>query len=114
LDKIRILSKGKNPNDQSSDDSTSTSSIGEKDVDENSKKYLTMASINIFCRTLIILINKFTSQENITQKSIIEFSELVSSDTCSGKKRKNLFGGLFALNVLKCNGFHLTREGVVI
>jgi hypothetical protein len=47
-------------------------------------------------------------------KSIIEFSELVSSDTCSGKKRKNLFGGLFALNVLKCNGFHLTREGVVI
>ena len=73
IEKIRILSKGKNPND-SSDDSTSTSSIGENEVDENSKKYLTMSSINKFCRTLIILLNKFISQENITQKSIIDFS----------------------------------------
>ena len=65
LKKIRILSKGRNPND-SFDDSTSTSSIGDKEVDENSKKYLTMSSINKFCRTLIILINKFKAQTYIT------------------------------------------------
>ena len=88
-DKIKILSKGKNPNDQSSDDSTSTSSIGEKDVDENSKKYLTMASINKFCRTIIILINKFKSQENITQKSIIEFSfELLFEEYLSSSNQE--------------------------
>ena len=73
LEKIIILSKGRNPND-SSDDSTSSSFIGEKVVDENSKKYLTMSSINKLCRTIIILFNKFKSQENITQKSIIDFS----------------------------------------
>jgi len=73
LKKIRILSKGKNPND-SLDDSTSICSIREKEVDENSKKYLTMSSINKFCRTLIILINKFKQQENISLESIIDFS----------------------------------------
>jgi len=76
FDKIIILSKGKNPNEQSADDSTSTSanSVNEKEVDENSKKYLTMSSITKFCRTLVILLNKFKSQNNITEKSIIDFS----------------------------------------
>ena len=73
LKKIRILSKGKNPNEYA-DDSTSASSFSEKEVDENSKKYLTMSSINKFCRTIIILINKFKSQNNISLESIIDFS----------------------------------------
>ena len=48
-----------------------------------------MASINKFCRTLIILINKLKSQENITQKSIIEFSfELLFEEYLSSSNRE--------------------------
>ena len=48
-----------------------------------------MASINKFCRTLIILINKFTSQENITEKSIIEFSfELLFEEYLSSSNQE--------------------------
>ena len=46
----------------------------DKEVDENSKKYFTMSSINKFCRTIMILKNKFKKIEKITQKSIINFS----------------------------------------
>ena len=85
LKKIRILSLGKNPN-ESFDDSTSASSVGEKDVDENSKKYLTMSSINKFCRTLIILLNKFKAQTYISFESIIDFSfELLFEEHLSNK-----------------------------
>jgi len=88
LQKIRILSRGKNPN-ESFDDSTSTSSLGDKEIDENSKKYLTMSSINKFCRTLVILINKFKSQKNITLESIIDFSfELLFEEHLSNKNEK--------------------------
>ena len=88
LQKIRILSRGKNPN-ESFDDSTSASSLGDKEIDENSKKYLTMSSINKFCRTLVILINKFKSQKNITLESIIDFSfELLFEEHLSNKNEK--------------------------
>ena len=60
ISKIRTLSKERNPN-ETLDDSTSVSSLGEREVDEISKKYLTMTSINKFCRTIIILINPLTS-----------------------------------------------------
>ena len=63
-----MLSGGKNPNELS-DDSTI-----EKEIDENSKKYLTMSSITKFCRTFIILKNKFKSQNNISEKFIVDFS----------------------------------------
>ena len=85
LDKIRILSSGRNPN-ESYDDSTSASSVNDKEVDENSKKYLTMSSINKFCRTLVILINKFKSQAQISIESIIDFSfELLFEEHLSNK-----------------------------
>ena len=48
LQKIRIISKGRNPN-ESFDDSTSTTFLGVKEIDENSKKYLTMSPIIKFC-----------------------------------------------------------------
>ena len=84
LKKIRILSKGKNPNE--SLDDTSASSVSDKEIDENSKKYLTMSSINKFIRTVIILINKFKSQTNISSESIINFSfELLFEEHLSNK-----------------------------
>ena len=64
ISKIRTLSKERNPN-ETLDDSTSVSSLGEREVDEISKKYLTMTFINKFCRTIIILINKFKNQKHI-------------------------------------------------
>ena len=62
LSKYRVLSNGKNPN-ESLNESTLSNSFTDKfdnDFDENSKKYLTMSSINKFCRALIILKNKFS------------------------------------------------------
>jgi len=89
IEKIRILSRGRNPNNYEPDNSTSASSIEEKDVDENSKKYLTMSSINKFCRTFIILLNKFKSQEKITIKSIIDFSfELLFEEHLSSQNKE--------------------------
>ena len=85
LAKIFLLSKGKNPN-ESLDDSTSVSSQGDKDIDENSKKYLTMSSINKFCRTVIILLNKFKPYNQISIESIIDFSfELLFEEHLSNK-----------------------------
>ena len=85
LEKIRILSSGRNPN-ESYDDSTSASSVNDKEIDENSKKYLTMSSINKFCRTLVILINKFKSQTQISIESIVDFSfELLFEEHLSNK-----------------------------
>ena len=61
----------------------------EKSFDENSKKYLTMSSINKFCRTLMILINKFKTETNITQKSIVEFSfELLFEEHLSSENKE--------------------------
>ena len=71
--KVKILSKEKNPN-ESADESTSISSVVDKEVDENSKKYLTMSSINKFCRTCIIFLNKFKKNKKISLESIIDFS----------------------------------------
>ena len=88
LSKYRILSQGRNPN-ESIDDTTSASSIADKDIDENSKKYLTMSSINKFCRSLIILINKFKVQTHITLESIIDFTfELLFEEHLSPNKNE--------------------------
>ena len=88
ISKIRTLSKERNPN-ETLDDSTSVSSLGEREVDEISKKYLTMTSINKFCRTIIILINKFKNQKHITIESIIDFSfELLFEEHLSNKNDK--------------------------
>ena len=88
MQKIRILSKGRNPN-QTLDDSISVSSLGDKEVDEISKKYLTMSSINKFCRTIVILINKFKNLKYITIESIIDFSfELLFEEHLSDKNDK--------------------------
>ena len=85
LEKVRILSKGRNPN-ESFDDFTLASSLGDKEVNENYKKYLTISSIKKFCRTLIILINKFKSQNHISLESIINFSlELLFEEHLSNK-----------------------------
>jgi MoxR-like ATPase len=70
FEKVLILSKGKNPNERTNDDSTTSSSTIDKEVDENSKKYLTMSSITKFCRTVVILLNKFKSQEKITKSQL--------------------------------------------
>ena len=56
LSKYSILYKGKNPNE--SNLSNSFSERIDQGFDENSKKYLTMSSINKFCRAFIILKNK--------------------------------------------------------
>ena len=65
------------------------SSLEEKSFDENSKKYLTMSTINKFCRTLMILINKFKSETNVTQKSIVEFSfELLFEEHLSSENKE--------------------------
>ena len=86
--KIRTLSKGRNPN-ETLDDSISVNSLSEREVDEISKKYLTMSSINKFCRTIIILINKFKNQKHITIESIIDFSfELLFEEHLSSKNDK--------------------------
>ena len=48
-----------------------------------------MSSINKFCRTLVILINKFKSQKNITLESIIDFAfELLFEEHLSNKNEK--------------------------
>jgi len=89
FEKVLILSKGKNPNERTNDDSTTSSSTIDKEVDENSKKYLTMSSITKFCRTVVILLNKFKSQEKITKKSIIDFSfELLFEEHLSSKNKE--------------------------
>ena len=85
LEKIRILPQGKNPND-SNDESTSISSMCEI---EYSKKFLAMLSINKFCWTLIILINKFKLQTNISLESIIDFLfELLFEEHLSYKNKE--------------------------
>ena len=71
--KCQLLSKEKNPN-ESSDDSTLGSSRNVIEFDENSKKYLTMTSINKLCRTFIILKNEFRDKAYINLDSIINFS----------------------------------------
>ena len=74
---------------ESFDDSTSTTFLGVKEIDENSKKYLTMSPIIKFCWTLVILINKFKSQKNITLESITDFSfELLFEEHLTNKNEK--------------------------
>ena len=86
--KIYNLSRRKNPN-ESFNDSTSSNSFCDKEVDENSKKYLTMSSINKFCRTLIILKNKFKAYRYITLESIIDFSyELLFEEHLSDNNKE--------------------------
>ena len=88
IEKINILSDGKNPNEQTLDDSIPISSK-ENEVDENSKKYLTMSSITKFCRTIVILINKFKLQKDITSQSIINFSfELLFEEHLSSANKE--------------------------
>ena len=67
LEKCNLLQEIKNLNNSWED----LSSINESD--ENSKKYLTMSSINKFCRTFIFFKNKL-SQTNIKLNSINDFS----------------------------------------
>ena len=88
-EKIMILKKFKNPNEQIGDESTLENSISDKEFDENSKKYLTISSIAKFCRTVIILINKFKTEKNISPKSIINFSfELLFEEHLSEENKE--------------------------
>jgi len=61
LSKYSALSRGKNPSESLNESNLSNSFAERNDqgFDENSKKYLTMSSINKFCRAFIILKNKF-------------------------------------------------------
>jgi hypothetical protein len=66
LVEIEILSKQINPNDINN-----ISNSVEKNIDDNSKKYLSMSSVNKLIRSVIILKNKFDQDENITFKLIV-------------------------------------------
>jgi len=89
LEKITILLKGRNPN-ESNDDIICSNPSSEK-IDENSKKYLTMSSINKFCRTLVILKNKFEKNTEVKMKAIINFSfELLFEEELSSQNRQIL------------------------
>ena len=88
MKKINNLSRHKNPNESFNNSKSSNSFFG-KEVDENSKKNLTMSSINKFCRTLIILKNKFKTHKFITLESIIDFSyELLFEEHLSDNNKE--------------------------
>ena len=77
FEKIGILSKFINPNDlnNTSTNESSLSSLEQNnnEIDENSKKYLSMSSINRFIRSVVILTNKFSIYPNIKFNSIVNF-----------------------------------------
>ena len=62
------MSKQINPNDLNN-----ISYSTEQNIDENSKKYLSMSSVNKLVRNVIILKNKFNQDQNITFKLIVNF-----------------------------------------
>ena len=83
--KYLLLSKEKNPNESLNDSLILNSSFQNFEYfDENSKKYLTMASITKFIRSFIILKNEFINQKHITLNSILDFTfEILFEDKLS-------------------------------
>ena len=77
LEKIEMLSKFPNPNDLNNsstvDNSLNSLEQNNIEIDENSKKYLSMCSINKFIRSVVILTNKFSSYPKIQFNSIVNF-----------------------------------------
>ena len=77
FEKIGILSKFINPNDLNNtstiDSSLNSLELDNNEIDENSKKYLSMSSINKFIRSVVILTNKFSIYPNIKFNSIVNF-----------------------------------------
>ena len=83
LEKIKILSKQINPNDINN-----ISNSGEQNIDENSKKYLSMSLVNKLMRSVIILKNKFNNNKKIRFNLIVIFVfELLFEEELTDSKK---------------------------